>query len=78
MGSLGGCIFWEKSKTSATDYKDHTLHSLPEGTHAVPYSTNHFLGFLIILLLQGLVILCPLSLQPVTVFLPSHQSGNTL
>ena len=33
MGSLGGCVFWEKSTnfSSVTDFKARELHTLPEG-----------------------------------------------
>ena len=31
MGSLGGCMFWEKSNSCMTDFKPHVLQTLPEG-----------------------------------------------
>lgn len=31
MGSLGGCVFWEKSNSSSTNWIPHILNSLPEG-----------------------------------------------
>lgn len=31
MGSLGGCVFWERSRACDTEFKDHPLLSLPQG-----------------------------------------------